>query len=40
MMDGNGSIRFSKVMELCFLCSDHEVVDNGAFGPERPPFGL
>ena len=38
--DDNGDIRFSKIMEFCLPRFDRDVVDDVAFGPERPPIGL
>ena len=36
----NGDICFSEVMQFCLLYCDHDVVDNGAAGPARPPINL
>ena len=36
--DSNGDIQFSKVMEFFLPRFDQDHVDNGAFGPERPPL--
>ena len=38
--DDNGGIWFSKVIEFCLLHFDCNVLDNGAFGPSRPPLNL
>ena len=41
LKDDNGDIRFSKVMVFCLFRFDRDaVLDDGVFGPERPPIGL
>ena len=40
VMDDNGNIQFSKVVNFCVLHFDHGVLDNVAFGPKRPYLNL
>ena len=40
LKDDNGDIRFMKGIEFCLPRFDCDVLDNGAFGPERPSLSL
>ena len=40
LQNDNGDIRFTKVMDWCLPLFHCDHLDNGAFGPERPPLNL
>ena len=40
VMDVNDDICFSKIIEFCLLHFNHDVLDNGADSPSRPPLNI